>query len=122
MARAQLSVTLESRIVGVPLITFKKRNDKGVRPIAAGETLHRLVRSVLTQRAHHIFSVLLKSNQHQVTVSIEAEACIKTVSKDMRAISMYASTELLQKNPANTFSLAGQQISLKVTKEYLHVI
>lgn len=116
-AKGKLPPIVAAWFSGAPLTALRKR-DAGIRPIAVGETLRRLVGKVLMTRSKAEAVQLLAPSQLGVSVRGGAEVVVHTVHHLFREFGHENELGLLQLDFENAFNLVNRQAVLRAVRKH----
>jgi hypothetical protein len=105
--------------MGAPVIALNKPNNGGVRPIAVGECLRRLVGKVAAFHARDKIQGLFAGRQFGVGLPNGADAIIHATQSVVDALGHSSSFGLLQIDFTNAFNLVSRQVFLEEVRAHL---
>ena len=111
MAKGHVPARVSPWFLGAPLTPLRKR-DGGVRPIAVGETLRRLVASWLMHKVSAKAAALLQPHQVGVATKSGAEAAVHAVRAMADELGTRSEFGLLQIDWQNAFNLVSRSAFL----------
>ena len=118
MAKGHIPPAIAQWCLGAPLTPLRKR-DNGVRPIAVGETLRRLVASWLMRRVRAKAHMLLQPHQVGVATKSGAEAAVHAVRAIADEHGESPEYGLLLIDWENAFNLVSRNTMLREVRTHL---